>query len=290
MCCRPLRVAVQSRGWVMPIIHGHWQQRSLALAAQNITITLIARRSKYFAGTRYRKRGTNDQGHVANDVETEQVSNTQDDQSLQILGPQANLPIDTGYSALFWQLEVADKSSPMILHGSSSAYSELNLIIIPKFPLLIQVVSVGLAWSTDEPRVSSIVQVMLCYYMTSMHYSPQLSTMSHSRLCMAEQILLAQMSYQGYKLRRYKKIERSHCFYSPRPQSLISANVHRSEARCLYFGRRTPMHLIAWSQTYFFSVLTLCMRLRDCTLRWISALQPCFWKAATTLNASGSHI
>ena len=70
---RPLRGALQSDGWVMPIIHGHWQQRSLALAAQNITVSLIARRSKYFAGTRYRKRGTNDQGYVANDVETEQV-------------------------------------------------------------------------------------------------------------------------------------------------------------------------------------------------------------------------
>ena len=57
----------------MPLIHGHWQQRTLAVSAKTLTMTLIARRSKYFAGTRYRKRGTNDQGHVANDVETEQV-------------------------------------------------------------------------------------------------------------------------------------------------------------------------------------------------------------------------
>ena len=73
VCFRPLRVAVSTEGWVMPLIHGYWKQRSLALAAQNISISLIARRSKYFAGTRYRKRGTNDQGYVANDVETEQV-------------------------------------------------------------------------------------------------------------------------------------------------------------------------------------------------------------------------
>ena len=59
--------------WVMPLVHGHWQQRTLAFASQTVTITVIARRSKYFAGTRYRKRGINDQGHVANDVETEQV-------------------------------------------------------------------------------------------------------------------------------------------------------------------------------------------------------------------------
>lgn len=71
--CRPLRGLVDSNLWVMPLIHGHWQQRSLAVSAKALTLTLIARRSKYFAGTRYRKRGTNDQGHVANDVETEQV-------------------------------------------------------------------------------------------------------------------------------------------------------------------------------------------------------------------------
>lgn len=64
---------LDDRLWVMPLVHGHWQQRTLAISSQTVTITVIARRSKYFAGTRYRKRGINDQGHVANDVETEQV-------------------------------------------------------------------------------------------------------------------------------------------------------------------------------------------------------------------------
>lgn len=39
----------------------------------SIELTLISRRSSYFAGTRYLKRGTNEQGYVANDVETEQI-------------------------------------------------------------------------------------------------------------------------------------------------------------------------------------------------------------------------
>lgn len=34
---------------------------------------LIARRSRFFAGTRFLKRGVNEQGHVANEVETEQI-------------------------------------------------------------------------------------------------------------------------------------------------------------------------------------------------------------------------
>ena len=38
-----------------------------------IFITLIARRSRHHAGARYLKRGVNDEGNVANEVETEQI-------------------------------------------------------------------------------------------------------------------------------------------------------------------------------------------------------------------------
>ena len=38
-----------------------------------IQMTLICRRSKNYAGARFLKRGLNEQGHVANDVETEQL-------------------------------------------------------------------------------------------------------------------------------------------------------------------------------------------------------------------------
>ena len=36
-------------------------------------VTLIARRSRHFAGARYLKRGVTDEGNVANEVETEQI-------------------------------------------------------------------------------------------------------------------------------------------------------------------------------------------------------------------------
>lgn len=64
---------MNSDKWVIPLIHGFWQQRSLALFGRTLTVSLIARRSKHFAGTRYRKRGVNFKGQVANDVETEQL-------------------------------------------------------------------------------------------------------------------------------------------------------------------------------------------------------------------------
>lgn len=40
---------------------------------RQLTMTLVARRSRHFAGTRYRKRGISAQGFVANEVETEQI-------------------------------------------------------------------------------------------------------------------------------------------------------------------------------------------------------------------------
>ncbi|CAN4085122.1 unnamed protein product [Withania somnifera] len=40
---------------------------------RDFVLTLIARRSRHYAGTRYLKRGVNEKGRVANDVETEQI-------------------------------------------------------------------------------------------------------------------------------------------------------------------------------------------------------------------------
>ena len=45
----------------------------ISVFGRPIYLTMIARRSKDFAGTRFLKRGANDEGHVANEVETEQI-------------------------------------------------------------------------------------------------------------------------------------------------------------------------------------------------------------------------
>ena len=44
--CRPLREAVGHDGWVLPLVHGFWQQRQLALFGRTLTLTLVARRSR----------------------------------------------------------------------------------------------------------------------------------------------------------------------------------------------------------------------------------------------------
>ena len=59
--------------WCHPVIHGYIDQSSLDVFGRRIYLTIIARRSRFFAGARFLKRGTNDIGYVANDVETEQI-------------------------------------------------------------------------------------------------------------------------------------------------------------------------------------------------------------------------
>ncbi len=61
------------REWSTRLIHGFIEQQRCSVWGRELVLTLISRRSRFFAGTRYLKRGINDAGHVANDVETEQI-------------------------------------------------------------------------------------------------------------------------------------------------------------------------------------------------------------------------
>ncbi len=74
-----LRLQNQCNGgdkWIVPIIYGYLCQKSVQLydhRNHKIVYTLIGRRSRHFAGTRYLRRGVNYDGYVANEVETEQI-------------------------------------------------------------------------------------------------------------------------------------------------------------------------------------------------------------------------
>ncbi|GAA5990178.1 hypothetical protein JCM5350_002532 [Sporobolomyces pararoseus] len=59
--------------WVLPMIYGSIEQAKLSVFGRTIYICLIARRSRHFAGARYRRRGVTEDGFVANDVESEQI-------------------------------------------------------------------------------------------------------------------------------------------------------------------------------------------------------------------------
>ncbi|KAL4063987.1 SacI homology domain-containing protein [Scleroderma yunnanense] len=59
--------------WLVPLIHGHVDQAKLNVLSRVVFVTLIARRSRHYAGARYLTRGVNEEGNVANEVETEQI-------------------------------------------------------------------------------------------------------------------------------------------------------------------------------------------------------------------------
>ena len=59
--------------WCIYCIHGYVNQIQCSIYGLRFLVTVIARRNRHFAGTRYLKRGINNDGNVANDVETEQI-------------------------------------------------------------------------------------------------------------------------------------------------------------------------------------------------------------------------
>lgn len=67
--------AILQRHWVLPLVYGFVDQAKLSILGRTIYVSLIARRSRHFAGARFYKRGIDAAGHVANDVETEQIVN-----------------------------------------------------------------------------------------------------------------------------------------------------------------------------------------------------------------------
>ncbi|CAI5519407.1 unnamed protein product, partial [Closterium sp. Naga37s-1] len=70
---RSIRHALGTNRWTLALSHGFFHQERMSIFGRVISLVLIARRSRHFAGTRYLKRGVNDRGRVANEVEVEQL-------------------------------------------------------------------------------------------------------------------------------------------------------------------------------------------------------------------------
>ncbi|KAJ0772273.1 putative SAC domain, polyphosphoinositide phosphatase Fig4 [Helianthus annuus] len=70
---RGVRNFLQNTMWTVALVYGFFKQDKLSISGRDFRLTLISRRSRHYAGTRYLKRGVNEKGRVANDVETEQI-------------------------------------------------------------------------------------------------------------------------------------------------------------------------------------------------------------------------
>ncbi|KAM0997474.1 hypothetical protein ACFX2C_007353 [Malus domestica] len=73
--------------------------------AGDFSVSLVSRRSRHFAGTRYLKRGVNDGGRVANDVETEQI--ILDEEGGSCKGKMSFVVQMRGSIPLFWSQEAS---------------------------------------------------------------------------------------------------------------------------------------------------------------------------------------
>ncbi|KAE9616001.1 putative SAC domain-containing protein [Lupinus albus] len=102
---REIRDILQNTSWTVALVHGFFEQVKLSISKREFYLTVIARRSRHFAGTRYLKRGVNEKGRVANDVETEQIvfADAHDECPMQI----SSVVQIRGSIPLFWSQETS---------------------------------------------------------------------------------------------------------------------------------------------------------------------------------------
>ncbi|KAH7278461.1 hypothetical protein KP509_38G042400 [Ceratopteris richardii] len=94
---------VKNLQWSVALVHGFFKQIKL-FDNGSATVTLIARRSRHYAGTRYLKRGVNEKGQVANEVETEQLVQEESEGKV---GQISSIVQHRGSIPLFWYQETS---------------------------------------------------------------------------------------------------------------------------------------------------------------------------------------
>ncbi|OMJ17462.1 Polyphosphoinositide phosphatase [Smittium culicis] len=112
---------------------------------RNVYVILIARRSRVFAGVRFMKRGVNEKGYVANDVETEQIIHTMDTTSFDLpyLGKNSNPSYTSfvqhrGSIPLFWSQDTSamNPKPPIEREEFTECINYLNKVIDERNKLL----------------------------------------------------------------------------------------------------------------------------------------------------------
>merc|ERR1719230_602073 len=114
--------------WCLGIIHGFFAYTKCSSSGWTFEIALIARRSRFYAGTRYHKRGVNVDGHVGNDVETEQM--LCDDSTRHLShGHVMSFVQVRGSVPLFWSQEATaiNPKPPIQYHGCDPTLSATRL-------------------------------------------------------------------------------------------------------------------------------------------------------------------
>lgn len=105
--------------WVVPVFMGYASTKKLSVRGTEVTIGLVSRRSRFRAGMRLFMRGIDRAGHVANEVETEQLTVVQGKPLASYVETRGSIP------ALWTQLPDVSYKPPMVLTGERAANIEL---------------------------------------------------------------------------------------------------------------------------------------------------------------------
>ncbi|XP_024008255.1 phosphoinositide phosphatase SAC5 [Eutrema salsugineum] len=119
---RGIRRILQNTIWTVALIYGFFQQTKCLVSGEQFVFTVIARRSRHYAGTRYLRRGVNNIGRVANDVETEQIVSKVVPEGQKI--PITSIVQVRGSIPLFWSQEtsVFNPQPEIILYKKDENY------------------------------------------------------------------------------------------------------------------------------------------------------------------------
>ncbi|XP_074591509.1 phosphoinositide phosphatase SAC2-like [Curcuma longa] len=118
---------LQNTLWTVALVYGFFKQAKLSISGKIFRMTLIARRSRHYAGTRYLKRGINKKGRVANDVETEQI--VFEDIPGEIPTHICSVVQNRGSIPLYWSQETSrlNLKPDIILHRKDEDYEATRL-------------------------------------------------------------------------------------------------------------------------------------------------------------------
>jgi len=103
--------------WIIPVIMGYVQSESAMISNKRFDYVLISRRNWRRAGTRYNVRGIDNQGNVANNVETEQI--------VVLNGLYVSYVITRGSIPVFWnqKANLKYKPKPTLTHSEPESYA-----------------------------------------------------------------------------------------------------------------------------------------------------------------------
>lgn len=87
-------LAAHAPGFVTPVIYGYFKSHSAAFKGSEVLeFALLTRRLRHRAGTRYFRRGADEEGNVANFNETEQIFTTHDKRIYSLVQTRGSVPV-----------------------------------------------------------------------------------------------------------------------------------------------------------------------------------------------------